>query len=545
MKRTVLYVDDEADNQIVFEAALEERFRVLTAGSAEEALAVLARENVPVVVSDQRMPGKTGVDLFDMLRVKHPQTRRILLTAYTEPQAMIDAINCGQVFYFLQKPWDQPSLESVLVRAIEAHDVAMTLERQSAVLSQQNDELRSMQEHLEHASRLKSEFLANMSHEIRTPMTAILGFSDLLRDRLAGTEELEIVDVIQRNGGYLLEIINDILDLSKIEAGSLKVERRPCQPREIVGEVTELMRPRSNAKKLWLEVAVDDAVPDFIYTDPLRLRQILVNLLGNAVKFTERGGVRIDVRLDQNDAGTPILHFDVHDSGIGIAAERLHDLFQPFSQLDTSLTRRFGGTGLGLVISRRLAQMLGGDISVTSVPGQGSTFSLTVAIGRKQMTADPAVTASGADNKVDHTSGGEVHQTDQTLAIRILLAEDGLDNQRLLSFILRGAGAELTVVKNGQEAVEAMIASLAAPYDLVLMDMHMPVLDGYQATAEMRRLGYDGPVIAVTAHAMAGDRKKCLEAGCDDVVTKPFDRKHLLGVVCQRLHQASTAAITT
>ncbi|HET6879515.1 MAG TPA: histidine kinase dimerization/phospho-acceptor domain-containing protein, partial [Pirellulales bacterium] len=276
MKRTVLYVDDEIDNQVVFEAALEDRFRVLTASSAEEALALLAGESVPVVVADQRMPGKTGVDLFDVLRVKYPQTRRILLTAYTEPSAMIDAINRGQVFYFLQKPWERSSLESVLVRAIEAHDVSITLDRQSAVLSQQNDELRAMKADLEQASRLKSEFLANMSHEIRTPMTSIIGFSELLRDRVIGAEELEIVDTIKRNGEYLLEIINDILDLSKIEAGSLSVERRPCSPQKIVGEVAELMRARASTKQLWLDVAIDDAVPRTIYTDRLRLRQILV-----------------------------------------------------------------------------------------------------------------------------------------------------------------------------------------------------------------------------------------------------------------------------
>ena len=534
MKRTVLYVDDEADNRVVFEAALDDRFRVLTAGSAQEALDLLATENVPVVVADQRMPGKTGVDLFDILRVKHPQTRRILLTAYTEPSAMIDAINRGQVFYFLQKPWERSSIEPVLVRAIEAYDVALTLEQQSAVLAQQNDELRAMQGRLEQASRLKSEFLANMSHEIRTPMTSILGFSDLLRDRMSGAEERDIVDTIKRNGEYLLEIINDILDLSKIEAGSLKVEPRPCSPRDIVSEVAALMHSRCDAKTLWLEVAIDDTVPGVVRSDPLRLRQILVNLVGNAVKFTEQGGVRIDVRTERTNAATSLLHFDVSDTGVGIAAERLATLFQSFSQLDSSVTRRFGGTGLGLVISRRLAQLLGGDITVRSVPGQGSTFSLAVAIGNYQKTA----ASPGAKLPlVAEAADGMTAELDHMLPARVLLAEDGPDNQRLLSFILRGAGAEVTVVNNGQEAVDELARSGDEPYDMVLMDMHMPVLDGYEATAELRRLGYRGPVIAVTAHAMSGDRQKCLEAGCNDVATKPFERRRLLGQLARCLHE--------
>jgi signal transduction histidine kinase len=537
VKRTILYVDDEVDNRIVFEAALEDRFRILTAASAEAALALLASETVPVVVADQRMPGATGVDLFGILRLKYPQTRRILLTAYAEPAAMIDAINRGQVFYFLQKPWDRSALESVLIRAIEAYDVAITLEQQSAVLAQQNDELRSMKAHLEQASRLKSEFLANMSHEIRTPMTAILGFAGLLRDRLTTDDDLETIDTIKRNGEYLLEIINDILDLSKIEAGSLKVDERPCSPRAIASDVAALMRPRCESKALWLDVAVDDAVPNIVRSDPLRLRQILVNLVGNAVKFTDHGGIRIEVRMEKDDNAT-LLKFDVTDSGIGIPAERLAALFQPFSQVDSSMTRRFGGTGLGLVISRRLAQLLGGGINVQSVPGQGSTFSLSVAAEKYQTLADSSPVA-GTAARDDGASGSA---TRQKLSAKILLAEDGADNRRLLSVILRGAGAGLTTVENGREAVDAVARATASPYDLVLMDMHMPVLDGYEATAELRRAGYLGPIIAVTAHAMSGDRQKCLDVGCSEVVTKPFERSQLLEVISQCLGELAPVA---
>jgi signal transduction histidine kinase len=544
MKRTILYVDDEAENRVVFEASLEDRFRVLTAADVDEALAILARESVPAVVSDQRMPGKTGVDLFSIIRNRYPQTRRILLTAYTEPRAMIDAINHGQIYYFLQKPWDRPAVESVLIRAIEAHDLAIALEQQSAVLARQNDELRAMQAHLEHASRLKSEFLANVSHEIRTPMTAILGFADLLCDRLTAAEDLETIDTIKRNGEYLLEIINDILDLSKIEAGSLDVEQQPCSPREVVREVAELMRPRCEAKGLWLDVAIDDAVPFHVQSDALRLRQILVNLVGNAVKFTELGGVRVGVRIEPSETTTCWLHFDVVDTGIGISAQRLNALFQPFSQLESSMTRRFGGTGLGLVISRRLAQLLGGDIAVHSVPGQGSTFSLVFLASR---CPSPAFPDEPPPDEIREGRRGAIHgpgngrrtgdtpPANLTLTGKFLLAEDGLDNQRLLSLILRNAGAELTIVDNGRSAVEEALKPAAVPYDLVLMDMQMPQLDGYEATTQLRRLGYRRPIVAVTAHAMTGDRQRCLEAGCDEVVTKPFDRARLLQTISRCL----------
>ena len=526
VKRTILYVDDEEDNRIVFQANLEDRFHVLTAAGADEALAILQDISVPVVVADHRMPGTTGVALFSVLRTRYPHTKRVLLTGYTEPAAMIDAINQGQVYYFLRKPWDRGTIEPVLVRAIEAYDLTVALEEQSLVLSRQNKELRDTQIRLEQANRSKSEFLANMSHEIRTPMTAILGFANLLNDSLTAPAQIEAVETIRRNGEYLVEIINDILDLSKIEAGRLQLDRGPCSPREITAEVVNLLRLRSQAKGLSLEHAIDDGVPRIIESDALRLRQVLLNLVGNAIKFTEHGSVRIDVRLvEDRDAGE-LVRFDIADTGIGIQAERLSELFQPFNQGDTSVTRRFGGTGLGLALSRRLAQLLGGEIAVASVPGQGSTFSLTVAVSAPQ---DPTAPPAPGPARSTATAGGKLPR----LAARILLAEDGPDNQRLMTFMLTSAGAELVVVENGRQAVDEVASAAAAgrPYDLVLMDMQMPVLDGYSATAELKAAGFTSPVVAVTAHAMSGDRQKCLNAGCDEVVTKPFSRAGLLEAV--------------
>jgi PAS domain S-box-containing protein len=393
------------------------------------------------------------------------------------------------------------------------------------------------------ASQTKSEFLANMSHEIRTPMTAILGYADNLLDpQLADADRLSAVHTIRRNGEHLLQIINDILDISKIEAERLVLERIRCSPIQILADIRSLMQVRADAHGLSLNIAFTGPIPETIETDPTRLKQILVNLVGNAIKFTERGSVHLVTEMC-GDPAHPCLRFDVVDTGIGMGERQLAQLFQPFVQADTSTTRRFGGTGLGLTIARRLAGLLGGDVSVESSPGQGSRFSVTIATGPLDgvpLLPDPA----GALVAKPEPAAGTPADDAAALTCRILLAEDGQDNQRLIAFVLRRAGAEVALVDNGQLAVDQALAAHATgrPFDLILMDMQMPVLDGYEATALLRQRGYTGPIIALTAHAMAGDRQKCLDAGCDDYATKPIDRQRLIQTI--RRHVTSTADAT-
>ena len=398
-----------------------------------------------------------------------------------------------------------------------------------------NQTLEGFNSAAEAASRAKSEFLANMSHEIRTPMTAILGFSELLLGdeslRQAAPESIDALQTIQRNGNYLLELINDILDLSKIEAGKFEVERIACSPVELVHEVAALMKVRSAAKNLPLVVEYDGAIPKSIQCDPTRLRQILVNLVGNAIKFTEVGSVRLVVRSVLGGDTMSRLQFDVIDTGIGMTPEQVSRLFRPFTQADSSTTRKFGGTGLGLTISKRLAEVLGGDIRVESEFGKGSTFSLTVDTGPLEgvsMLASPAQFIEQQQRK-DRPSSTSRTQLD----CRILLAEDGPDNQRLISFVLKKAGAEVTVVENGQLAYQRAMEAKAdgAPFHVILMDMQMPIMDGYQATRQLRHAGYTQPILALTAHAMAGDEEKCRDAGCDDYLTKPIDRSKFLPLI--------------
>ncbi len=404
-------------------------------------------------------------------------------------------------------------------------------------------ELRDAKEAAESATRFKSEFLANMSHEIRTPMTAILGFADSLLDsELSEEERVRAVQTICRNGAHLQQIIDDVLDTSKIEAGRVEIERISCSPVEIIAEIQALTKNRAVDKKLGFRVEFDGPLPARILSDPTRLRQILANLISNAIKFTDKGRVRLVTRLVEQPEAEPLIEFDVEDSGIGMSDAQIARLFRPFTQADASMTRKFGGTGLGLTISKRLAQMLGGDICVLeSRENIGTRFRATVATGPLEgvpMIEDPASAAAvcmdthraAADSDLPSLSGH-----------RILLAEDGPDNQRLIVHILQKAGAVVAVAENGEVAVRMALAAHfrrrsddPAPYDVILMDMQMPIMDGYEATQTLRKQGYERPIIALTAHAMEADRGRCLSAGCDDYTTKPVNRRELIEAIVRQ-----------
>ncbi len=401
----------------------------------------------------------------------------------------------------------------------ELSALASTLNEAFAREEAARAQARAAMEEAERANSAKSMFLANMSHEIRTPMTAILGFADLLRDpEISEETRADHVRTIRSNGEHLLGVINDILDISKIESGRMTVERVPTDPRRIVHEVESLMRVKAAEAGIGLTTAVDPGVPECIESDPVRARQVLLNLVSNAVKFTKEGGVRIEADARSGADGRTEVRVRVTDTGVGLSPEQLERLFSPFVQADASTTRKFGGTGLGLAISRRLARALDGDVTASSTVGVGSTFEFTFA-GRV------------VDKPAGEPGHGSRGVATERLSGTVLLAEDGPDNQRLIGHHLRKAGAEVHVVDTGARAVEAALerARGGAPFGLVLMDMQMPEMDGYEAASTLRRSGYEGAIVALTAHAMSGDREKCLASGCDDYATKPIDRAQLIG----------------
>lgn len=438
-------------------------------------------------------------------------------------------------------------LSSRQLRATCAAQAALTdaIDHTEAVVEVRTRELEHARRCAESASRAKSDFLANVSHELRTPMTAILGFAELLQEGEEvdpkSPDRLDAARTIRVNASHLLTIINDFLDMSKIEAGKMSVERIDTDPALIIEEVASLLRPRATGKGIGLRVEYESAMPRRIASDPTRLRQIILNLVNNAIKFTEAGDVVLSAHCD---ATTGLLRVSVRDSGIGMSPEQVEAIskFEAFAQADGSMTRRFGGTGLGLRISNTLAQLLGGEITIESEAGKGSVFTASVGTGDLHgvefMLPERVPEDVGERRQEEERSEREAQGPTPLAGMDILLAEDGLDNQRLIRFHLERAGARATIANNGREALECVDARKDAPFDVILMDMQMPELDGYQATRRLRAQGLATPIIALTAHSMMGDREKCLQAGCTEYLTKPIDTRALIRLC--RAHGADT-----
>jgi len=552
------------------------RFRIDFASQGPEALAMVGRartEGAPYAVAflDVRMPPAwDGIETAARIWAEEPDLQIVICTAYSDYSwtDMLDRLGRSDRLVILKKPFDNIEVLQLASALAEKHrltsDAKQRMENLESRVKERTQELLDSNSRLaelnrqllranEHAKEMtqkavvagqaKSEFLANMSHEIRTPMNGILGIAELLADTALSGPQLEYARTILDSSRSLLTVLNDVLDFSKIEAGKMGLEALPVNLRELMANVAGLMSVQAGNKSLRMAMHVADDVPPLVCADPGRLRQILINLCGNSVKFTHTGGIGLHVKAVGHGQRCVTLRFEVRDTGIGIPADRVDALFQPFVQADSSTVRRFGGTGLGLSIVKRLVELMGGEVGVETQEGRGSTFWF---IARFELAESPAPVARTPIAATDaaafeHRASSNLPQRVFAEAPRILLVEDNDVNRMVACRTLEQLGYQVEIAVNGRKAVEAW---QRGGHALILMDCQMPVMDGYEATREIRAREPAGtriPIIALTAHAMQDDSLKCRQAGMDDYLTKPIIRQILSD--CLERHLLSAAAL--